>query len=386
MSDFVLAKASEKQVWDANFAREYIRDSSLLPYMGTGATSIFRVRNDLLNTAGAVVHFPLIARTRGNGVTGTTALVGSEADMPNYSCGVRVIYRRQAHRFHRGDTYRTEMDLMNAAKANLVDWSAGALRDRVLAQLASVVVKGADASDGTPGEDSTVAWGSATEAQKDAYLDKNTDRILFGALDSNLKQTAPAGGATNDMSKSLEEIDNTADKLTAALILKAKRKAKTAGSASGSMHIAPFKSDMTNGREYYVLFVDSNGFRDLGNDASIIAANTNARAREGSGMDSNPLFQDGDLLYQGIIIRECPELAAVGAVGASAIQVGNAFLCGQSAVAIAWGQKPKSVIDITDYQARQGVGVEEISGEQKVSFNGVQYGVVTIFHASVNDA
>ena len=383
MADFVLAKPNEKQVWDSNFLREYVRESSLLAYTGTDEGSIIRVKKELQNSAGAVLHFPLISRTRGAGVTGSTSLKGNEVVMGNYSCQVRTTYRRQGHVFTKGERYRTELDLMNAAKSNLRAWAAENLRDRILEQFASVVVKAAAESDGTPGEDTTVAWGSATEAQKDAYLDNNSDRILFGALDANLLQTAPAGGATNDMSASLATIDNTADKLTAALILKAKRKAKTAGSGASSFHIAPYKSDMTNGREYFVLFCDSNGFRDLSQDSAILAANRDARPRD---VESNPLFQDGDLLFQGIIIRECPELASVGTVGTGSIAVGNAFLCGQSAIALAYSQMPTSKTDSDDYEARQGVAVEFIDGVKKVSANGVQYGVLTIFHASVNDA
>ena len=53
---------------------------------------------------------------------------------------------------------------------------------------------------------------------------------------------------------------------------------------------------LKNGREYFVVFVGPNEFRDLQADTTIINANTQARPREGDGLDKNPLFQDGDLL------------------------------------------------------------------------------------------
>src|SRR5260370_41835281 len=95
---------------------------------------------------------------------------------------------------------------------------------------------------------------------------------------------------------------------------------------------------LKNGREFFVTFSGSNCFRDLQNDTTIINANTQARPREGDGMDKNPLFQDGDLIYNGIIIREIPEIdvrlpITYATAGAGGIQVSPTFLCGQSAMA-----------------------------------------------------
>ena len=51
-----------------------------------------------------------------------------------------------------------------------------------------------------------MAYGTASEAQKDAWLVDNADRVLFGAAKSN--------NSSNDHSASLANIDNTNDKLT----------------------------------------------------------------------------------------------------------------------------------------------------------------------------
>ncbi len=159
--------------------------------------------------------------------------------------------------------------------------------------------------------------------------------------------------------------------------------AKTAGQAAGSINIRPFKSDRTAGREWYVLFANSMAFRDLSLDSTIIAANTYARAREGDGMERNPLFQDGDLIYNGVIIREMPEIPTFSN---GTIMVGMNFLCGQSAIAVAYGQDPTFRIDMKeDYEFRPGVAIEELRGLKKVSYAGKQYGVVTIVTAAVAD-
>ena len=72
--------------------------------------------------------------------------------------------------------------------------------------------------------------------------------------------------------------------------------------------ITPYRDNEDQGREWFVAFVGSNDFRDLAGDTAIMNANLYARPREGNGVDRNPLFQDGDLIYRGMIIREIPEI------------------------------------------------------------------------------
>jgi hypothetical protein len=158
--------------------------------------------------------------------------------------------------------------------------------------------------------------------------------------------------------------------------------------------VRPFKTK--NGYEYFVVFVDTNLFRDLSNDSTIINANLYARPREGGGVGANPLFQDGDILYDGMVVRQVPELLTriptfFQTAGAASAQVGSAFLCGQSAMAQFWGQMPRPTqLDNTDYQFNRGVGVEMAYGIGKIakttSGNLKDWGCVTGFFASTNDA
>lgn len=112
-------------------------------------------------------------------------------------------------------------------------------------------------------------------------------------------------------------------------------------------------------------------------------------------MDDNPIFQDGDLLYDGIIHREVPEIDDVAGagtynlngVGASSADVRPVFLCGAQAVGIAWGQEPTPRTDMQkDYQFRPGVAIEELLGVKKLAFNGVQQGMVSCFFAAAADS
>ena len=64
-----------------------------------------------------------------------------------------------------------------------------------------------------------ITYAAATAAQRNTWLVNNSDRVLFGASKSN---------NTGVYATSLTNIDNTADKLTAAQITLAKRIARTA--------------------------------------------------------------------------------------------------------------------------------------------------------------
>lgn len=378
MAEIVLASASEKQVWTNKFLLEYVRESSLLPYMGTSPSSIIRIRNEL-SEGGKYLNIPLITRLKGRGVRGAEVLKGNEDDLGNFNDQVQIDWIRNAVKVPKSTSYKTDIDLFEAAKPQLRTWDAELLRDDTLDAFASIIIPGAADTNGIAGTDSAVLYAAATAAQRNTFLVNNTDRILFGNSKSNASSGVWATAAAT--------VDNTNDKLSASTIALAKRMAKVAGTTSGTIHIRPFKSDMTAGREYYVLFANSLAFRDISQDATIIAANANARAREGDGMEKNPLFQDGDLLYQGVIIREMPEIPVLTGIGAGGIDIGLNFLCGQSAVAVAYGQDPTFRIDLKeDYEFRPGVAIEELRGLKKVSYAGMQYGVLTMVNAAVADA
>lgn len=369
MAKFTVATANEKEVWSANYTTEYVRESGFLPYMGTADTSIIRMEKELANKSGAVVHLPYFAKLSGPGVTGATTLMGAEEAQANYSTAVRVSLRRNAVQILESEKFRTELDIANAARSSLKNWSAENLRNDIIAAGQSIIVAGG--SDGNGGflEDTYVPYATATATQLNNHLTANKDRILFGSAKGNSVATQSA---------SLANIAST-QKLSAGVL----NMARTMARLSAPFKINPYRSDATAGREYFVLFVGPEGFRDLSVDPIIYAANKDARDRD---VASNPIFQSGDLIYNGVIIREIPEMPLVGTVGAASAQVGQAFLCGQSALAVAYGKMPEPRVQQFDYGMQNNVGIVEIRGQAKFSANGVQTGMVTIFHAASSDA
>ena len=384
MAETSLSSALEKQVWSKDYLAEYVRESGFLPYMGRKKTSVIVSMYELASEAGKTINIPLITKLTAAGVRGSGVLNGKEEQLGNYNCAISVDWIRNAVKVPKSTQYKTEIDLLNAGRDMLKLWSADTLRSDMIKYMAgpTVTTSSIPAVDIVDSDGNVVVTG-ATAANYNTWCAANSDRILFGAATSNYSATHATG---------LGNVDSTNDKLTAATVSLAKRMAKNASPA-----IRPFR--LEDGREYFVLFAGSRGFRDLKADSTMIAANRDARAREAGGMNSNPLFQDGDLIYDGVIIRPIEEISTLittssifATAGNSSIPVEPCFLCGQQAMGVAWGQEPVPITDMTDdYKFRPGVAIEELRGIAKLHFGtgsssaSKQQGVVTVYVSGVAD-
>jgi N4-gp56 family major capsid protein len=357
--------------WKKEFYAEYIRDSGFAPYMGNSPMDIFHVVNDSAPNRFEKIRVPLLGRLKSSGVTGNTPLTGNEEQLDQYYQDVGYEWRRNAIAVTKKDQHLSGPDLMAPRRPRLKEWAAEMKKFAIIESLHKI--RG-------------VKYSLQSEAEKDAWVAANSDRVLFGAARSN--------SSSNDHSTSLANVDSTADKLSPEIAMLAKRMAKMA-----SPHIRPFKTG-TQGREFYVMFCHPLCFRDLKTHATMTAANRDARPRD---VDSNPLFQDGDLIYDGIIFREIPEFYTsfdgVGVntdthlvgVGASSIDVGANFLCGAQTLGIVNFQAPTPVQrKEDDYGFISGVGIEMAWGMEKMEWDhgsGTRkdVGVVTVYCAAVGD-
>jgi hypothetical protein len=368
-------------VFRKEVTREYIRQNMFSPYIGSEQTAIIRVINDLKN-GGEQINIPLIARLKNQAIS-TGTLVGNEEAIDNYGARLWIDWARNAVRIPRSEEQKSSIDLFGQARPLLEDWGKELQRDEICDSFFAipqdnVAPVGLGSANGQ--RVNGLIFDSATAGNRNTWVTDNADRVLFGGAQGNLSSGNFAGSCTNITS---------AMTLSAAAILKAKRLAKKA-----NPRIRPYK--LKNGREYFVLFSGSNCFRDLQADTTIINANTQARPREGDGLDKNPLFQDGDLLYNGVIAREVPELdirlpVFYQTAGASNIQIAPTFLCGQSAMAWCWGRMPTpTFLKEDDYQFYRGVGVMMAYGLGKIAKknpagNFKDWGVFTALFASQSD-
>jgi hypothetical protein len=141
--------------------------------------------------------------------------------------------------------------------------------------------------------------------------------------------------------------------------------------------------------EWYVMFANSYAFRDLKKNLQTVYQYAETRGK------SNPLFTDGDLVWDGVIIREIPEIGVYADVGAGGTaDVGPCYLVGAQALAFGWAQRPTTRTEGRDYGALNGVAIQQIRGLAKTQFGKgaadqddlVDHGVVTVYASAEADA
>lgn len=362
--------------WKKNFIEAYHRDSGFEPYMGNSEMDIIHVVRDL-EANGYTIRVPLVLDLASDGVENNQRLGGNEEALDQYYFDVNWKFYRNAVETSKFEREKAAVNLLNVKKPLLKAWAAEKIKYQLIDTFHSI--------NGTK-------YSAASESAKDAWLAANSDRVLFG--------NAIGNNAANDHSACLAEIDSTADKLTSASVRLMKRLARNA-----YPRIKPFKTG-TQGREYYVCFTHPRCFRDLSNDSAILAANRDARPRD---VEANPIFQDGDLIYQGIIFREIPELevarnsSSINAettldnVGASSIDVGANFLCGAQAISYVQKQIATPIMKKEDdYGFFDGVGIEMAhgiaktrwdNGDDEGGLSGVtkDFGMVTAYFSATPD-
>ena len=360
MSDTVASTGLTVKQWDSKFFTEYVQDNPFARYMGTSENSIIQVKEDLTKKKGDAIHFALVNRLTNSAVTGSNPIEGNEEDMSSRSFELTVDQYRNAVRIPAFEEQKSAISLRDAARSTLKTWAMEHTRDKVIASLASI---------------NGVAYGSASEGQKDAWLVDNADRVLFGAAKGN--------NASNDHSAALLEIDNTADKATSSAISLMKRMALMA-----NPKIKPITVE--GGKRYYVAFANPLVFRDLKADTTI----TNAQRDVGLRMQNTKLFEGGDIEWDGIIVHEVDDIEVLSGVGAGGIDVAPLYLCGAQAVGAGYAKRWESKVEEFDYGDKYGVATRAWYEIEKMIFGSgsgdtddlKQHGVVTGYFAAVADA
>lgn len=339
MAFTTVAAANTEELWDNEFFKSYVRANRFKRYMGTTENSIIHSKMDLTKKAGDGITLPLITELAGAGQTGNGLLEGNEEALGNYGHKIEVATRRHAVAVTDNDQQFTGIALRDAAKEQLKLWAMKKLRTDIITAL---------------GSKTGTAYGSASEGVKDAWLVSNSDRVMFG--------DGSVGGFT-DHSADLALV-TASMKLTKEVVSKAKAKAEVS---------SPIIRPVTVGEdsETYVMFVSSGAFRDLKTDLGTTLQNAQERG------NGNPLFNDGDLMWDGVVIRKIQEIAAIGTVGASSARIEPYFLCGAQAIGVAWAQTTKSTTDTRDYGFVKGVGIHEMLGVEKLIYNSKDHGVFT---------
>lgn len=351
------------QQWDEKYFNEYLNQNFFKQFMGTGTSKMIQVKEDLTKKPGDAVTFTLVNRLTGEAKGASETLEGNEEDLTLRSQKLTVREYSHAVKWSAFEAQKTAIDLRMAHKDALMDWNMELDRDLIIEALGSI---------------NGVAYASATEAQKDAWLTDNTDRVLFGAAISN--------HSSLDHSTALGNVDTTSDKLTPDAISLMKRIAKTA-----NPKIRPIRGKTEiGGSDGYVLFAPTQMVRDLAANSTFLQANRDAGVRG----ETNKLFTGADYVWENVFIYEIEDIPSLGAVGNSSAVVRPCYLCGAQALGMAWAMRPKTVEDEFDYGRKMGLAIKQWYKIEKLRFGSgstdtddlKDHGIVTGYFAAAADA
>jgi hypothetical protein len=385
MAQTVIQSNNKLVQYTKEINREFVRENMFSPYMGTSLTSIIRLKNEL-KSGGEQMNIPLVTKLT-NAAIASGTLVGAEEKIDNYGMRVWLDWARNAVTSNKAEAQKDSADIFGEAKPLLSDWGKELQRDELLAAFMALPSESAPAQLGTNAGQRVngVLFEAASNTERSTWSLANIDRVLFGNVVANNVGSSFA----TDLAKVK---DDATDNFLAASVSLLKRMAKAASPA-----IRPHRTE--DGYEHFVAFAGLNTFRDL--KASLGTENLGGRPRE-DGWKKNPLFNDGDLYYDGVIVREVPEITgmvsdvwtSLATGGISSKRVEPVFLCGQQAAVMAWGQMAKPTFrKEDDYGFITGTGVEMAYGISKMfkkhpgtGSDLKQWGVVTGFFSAANDA
>lgn len=366
--------------------RTYVREGRFAPFIGSTSNAVIQVNREIKRTS-----IPLIGALDGAGVRGSQQLSGSEEALANYAMTFTPSYLRNGVVIDDEEREKSAFDLFTESRPALMAWMMETKRDQIIQALNGVMANHKYCNYG--GSSATGATDSvaASDADQDEWQRVNSDRIIYGSSRSNL--------TLGDHSTSLGNIDTTADKLTPSVISLVKRAA---------MNCRPLIRPVMieNDSPHFVYFCGSYAFRDLRESTAMVNALREAMPR----LQSNPLWSGGDLYWDGVIIREFPEIDnfiddkngsrlwsgiwgdnakanSLVKAGASSSRVGVGFLCGAQAVCFGRGIEASfRTSKEDDYGHKHGVAITAKHDIKKFYYNGKQHGVVTHFHSSALDA
>lgn len=311
------------KVWAKKVWHEGVKDSYFDKFTAMDGSNVVHQNKDLTNVKGDSVVFGLMMNLTGSGVEGNRAILsGNEEALNIYDFTVNTQLVRNAVSRFEADDQKTQYDMLKEIKGALKQWLSDWLDNKLIAKLTTT-------------------------------MPNPTETVYASAANTVSSTTAN-------------------DKLTTALISRAKRKAM--------MHAPKVQPIKVDGMDKYIMLVSPWAAKDLKDDAKWLAAQQNANVR-GS---KNPIFTGALGEYDGVILYEY-ERVSLSNGGASSANVCYNLLLGKQAACFAVARPAKHIEQTDDYGNVAGNGIAFYGAVEKTKFNGKDYGTIQVITGGVKE-
>ena len=311
------------KVWAKKVWHEGVKDSYFDKFTAMDGSNVVHQNKDLTNVKGDSVVFGLMMNLSGAGVEGNRAILsGNEEALNIYDFTVNTQLVRNAVSRFEADDQKTQYDMLKEIKGALKQWLSDWLDNKLIAKLTTT-------------------------------LPNPTETVYASAANTVSSTTAN-------------------DKLTTALISRAKRKAM--------MHAPKVQPIKVDGMDKYIMLISPWAARDLKDDPKWLAAQQNANIR-GS---KNPIFTGALGEYDGVILYEYERVSLLNG-GASSANVCYNLLLGKQAACFAVARPAKHIEQTDDYGNVAGNGIAFYGAVEKTKFNGKDYGTIQVITGGVKE-
>ena len=308
------------KVWAKKVWHEGVKDSYFDKFTAMDGSNVVHQNKDLTNVKGDSVVFGLMMNLNGPGVEGNQKLSGAEDTLNIYDFTVQTKLIRNAVSRFEADDQKSQFDMLKEIKVALKQWLSDWLDNKLISELSTV----------------------ASSSKEAVY--------------------ASAAGTLSSITAN--------DKLTTAIISRAKRKAM--------MHAPKVQPIKVDGMDKYIMLVSPWAAKDLKDDAKWLAAQQNANVR-GS---KNPIFTGALGEYDGVILYEYERVATMPN-GASSANVCYNLLLGKQAACFAVARPAKHIEQTDDYGNIAGNGIAFYGEVKRTKFNNKDYGSIQVLTGGV---
>lgn len=371
MANSISIDALRQELWSKELLDDVMRDvENVMRFMGEGDNSVVQVSRELAKQKGDTETFGLVARLRGDGVTGDDELEGQEESMKSFSEQVSIDQIRNGVKLKgKLDAQKTVYSQIEKARGVLRIWMKEFLCRQIFFKLGGVTNTTLTDTNGR------TVGGRCTWSNTPDFIPDADEAAGIGLRYKCAETTGTASLASGD----IITLDLVTDVATMAKLSDPK--------------IQPLQGE--GGEDFYVLYVHPLQARDLRKSSDWKNAMQNARERA----ETNPLFRGALGYWSNVLILENEfvpwlDISVAGNSfrgAASGTDCGadcaRALLCGRQAVLYAEASNPEAlVVENFDYKNKDGVAGSFIGGLQKAVFSAggpagttaVEFGVIAL--------
>lgn len=342
--------------------KESLRSFQLSKFIGKKDSGMPIIVDDTLKgrSAGDTVVFHFIPQYKGGGIYGQNATItGNEKSLDEYLDHIKMDQVALAFK-KKGKMTNKRMiwDFRAEAKKQLANWFTDMNNVWSFDALTGYLTDGFDYI--------------PENARRTTPLVNGVGRCVRADATDGFTMVAPAGTSDNALLGDMADVDKINTDLLDELSIVAKQ-------GNPKYRLAPVKMS-SNNKEMFFLLVSLQAGRDLRHDEKF-QKHALSLVQAGISADKDPFVSGSIGVWNNLIIMESEYICQTAKPDGSN-RIARNLMLGKNAMAMIWGQTTDYREEWMDYQREIGSAADEIRGQKKLVFDGVDQGVIQIVTAS----